>query len=97
MFKISYDPDAYLVRKRNVRLGLAARTKVLESMRKQASSTKEIGQASGLKYSVILYHLKLLEETKVVQRKGAKRPYSWSLTGSGQKRLTERQGLSLIR
>jgi predicted transcriptional regulator len=90
MFKISYDPNAYLVQKRNVRLGLVARTRILESVKKQASSIKDIGQVSGLKYAVVLYHLKLLEEERVIQRKGEKRPYSWSLTGLGQKRLVER-------
>jgi predicted ArsR family transcriptional regulator len=90
MYKISYDPNAYLGRKRNVRLGLVARSKILESVKKQASSVKDIGQASGLKYAVVLHHLKLLEEERVIQRKGEKRPYFWSLTGLGQKRLVER-------
>ena len=90
MFKISYDPNAYLIRKRNVRLGLIARTKILESVKKQASSIKDIGLQSGLKYPVVLYHLRLLEEEKVIQRGGEKRPYIWSLTGLGQKRLTAR-------
>ena len=90
MFKISFDPNAYLVRKRNVRLGLTARTKILESVREQASSIKDIGRQSGLKYAVVLYHLRLLEEEKVIRRGGEKRPYTWSLTGVGQKRITER-------
>jgi hypothetical protein len=89
VFKISYDPNAYLIRKRNVRLGLIARTKILESVKKQASSIKDIGLQSGLKYPVVLYHLRLLEEEKVIHRGGQKRPYTWSLTGLGQKRLTE--------
>lgn len=92
MLKISYDPNAYLVRKRNVRLGLVARTKILESVKKQASSIKDIGQASGLKYAVVLYHLKLLAEEKVIQRKGEKRPYLWSLTGFGQRSLPNAKG-----
>ena len=90
MFKISYDPNAYLTRKRNVRLGLFARTKILETLKKQANSTRDIGRASGLSYPVVLYHLKLLEEKKVIQREGDKKPYLWCLTGIGQKRLAER-------
>jgi len=89
MLKVSFDPNAYLIRKRNVRLGLTARTKILESLKMQASSIKEIGKMSGLRYAVVLYHLKLLEEENVIQRKGEKRPYLWSLTGLGQRRLAE--------
>jgi predicted transcriptional regulator len=87
MFKISYNPNAYLAQRRNVRLGLVARTKILQVIEKQASSIKDIRQASGLKYAVILYHLKLLKKEKIVQRKGGKKPFFWALTGAGQKRL----------
>jgi len=73
-----------------VRLGLIARTKILEAVKRQSYSIRDIGQTSGLKYAVISYHLRLLEKEKVIQRKGEKRPYLWSLTGLGQKRLTER-------
>ncbi len=89
MLKVTYNPNAYLNQKRNVRLGLAARTKILQVIEKQAFSIKDIRQASGFKYAVVLYHLRLLEEEKIVQRRGGKKPYSWSLTGAGQKRLVE--------
>jgi predicted transcriptional regulator len=59
-------------------------------LKDQASSIKGIGHVSGLKYAVVLYHLRLLEEEKVIQRNNQKKPYLWSLTGLGQKRLTER-------
>ena len=89
MFKISYNPNAYLAQRRNVRLGLVARTEILQVIGKQAFSIKNIKQVSGLKYAVILYHLKLLEEEKIVQRQGGKKPFFWTLTGVGQKRLVE--------
>ena len=89
MFKISYNPNAYLTHRRNVRLGLVARTRVLDVVENKESTIKEIRQATGLKFGVVLYHLKLLEEERVVQRKGGKKPYSWMLTGVGQKRLVE--------
>lgn len=89
MLKVTYNPNAYLAQKRNVRLGLTARTKILQVIEKQAFSIKDISQTSGLKYAVVLYHLKLLEEERIVQRKDGKKPYSWSLTGAGQKRLVE--------
>ena len=72
-----------------MRLGLLARTMILQVVEKQTSSIKDIRQASGLKYAVILYHMKLLEEDKIVQREGGKKPYFWALTGAGQKRLVE--------
>jgi predicted transcriptional regulator len=89
MLKISYNPNAYLARKRNVRLGLVARTRVLDVIEKQASTIKDVRQATGLKYAVVLYHLRLLEEEKIVQRSAGKKPYFWALTGLGQKRLVE--------
>jgi predicted transcriptional regulator len=89
MLKIAYNPNAYLTQKRNVRLGLVARSKILQVIEKQAASIRVIRDATSLKYAVVLYHLKLLEEEKVVQRQGGKKPYAWSLTGVGQKRLVE--------
>jgi predicted transcriptional regulator len=87
MLKIAYNPNAYLTQKRNVRLGLVARSKVLQVVEKQAASIRVIRDATGLKYAVILYHLKLLEREKVVQRQGGKKPYAWMFTGIGQRRL----------
>lgn len=89
MLKIAYNPNAYLTQKRNVRLGLVARSKILQVVEQQAASIRVIRDATSLKYAVVLYHLKLLEEEKVVQRQGGKKPYAWSLTGVGQKRLVE--------
>jgi predicted transcriptional regulator len=89
MHKISYHPNAYLSRKRNVRLGLVARTKILQIIENGELAIKDIEQQTALKYAVILYHLRLLEQEKIVTRKGGKRPYLWALTGAGQKRLVE--------
>jgi predicted transcriptional regulator len=89
MLKIAYNPNAYLTQKRNVRLGLIARSKILQVVEKQAVPISVIRDSTGLKYAVVLYHLKLLEEEEVVQRRGGKKPYAWALTGVGQKRLVE--------
>jgi predicted transcriptional regulator len=89
MLKIAYNPNAYLAQKRNVRLGLVARSKILQVVEKQSASIKAIRDSTGLKYAVVLYHLRLLEDEKVVQRQGGKKPYAWSLTGIGQRRLIE--------
>lgn len=87
MLKIAYNPNAYLAQRRNVRLGLVARSKVLQVVEKHAATIRVIIDATGLKYPVVLYHLRLLEREKVVQRQGTKKPYIWALTGVGQKRL----------
>lgn len=89
MFRGSYNPNAYLAHKRNVRLGLVARSKILQSIERNALTIKNISGVTGLNYAVVLYHLKLLEEEKIVVRKSVKPPYFWGLTGLGQRRLIE--------
>jgi len=87
MFKGTYHPKAFLTIKKNVRRGLAARTKILSLLEKTASNTGTIIQQTGLRYAVVLHHLHLLEVENILTRKG-KRPYVWELTGAGQQRLT---------
>ena len=82
-----FHPRAFLSRKRNVRLGLAARTKVLQALERRESDVKGIMDSSELKYNVVVHHLRLLEAERVVVKKGGKRPYVWQLTGAGQQRL----------
>lgn len=82
-----FHPKAFLSRKRNVRLGLVARTRILQALDKQWSDATGIATLSGLKYNVVAHHLRLLEAEQVVSRKGNKRPYVWRLTGAGQQRL----------
>ena len=82
-----FHPRAFLSRKRNVRLGLVARTKILQALEKRESDTKGIMGLGELKYNVVAHHLHLLEAERVVVKKGGKRPYVWQLTGAGQQRL----------
>jgi len=82
-----FHPRAFLSRKRNVRLGLIARTRILQVLEKQGSDVKGIVSLGGLNYNVVAHHLRLLEVERVVIRKGGKRPYFWELTGVGQQRL----------
>jgi len=82
-----FHPRAFLSRKRNVRLGLIARTRILQVLEKQESNTRGILSLSGLNYGVVVHHLRLLEAERVVVRKGSKRPFVWELTGVGQQRL----------
>jgi predicted transcriptional regulator len=86
MLKETYHPNAYLTRIKNTKLGLRARTRVLNVLEKLSGDAKEIAKESGLRYAVIMHHLKLLATEGIVGRKGS-RPYVWGLTGMGQKRL----------
>ncbi|MFQ6086703.1 MAG: hypothetical protein ACE5OV_01655 [Candidatus Bathyarchaeia archaeon] len=85
--KERYHPKAFLVEKRNVRLGLLARSRIARFLEKQPSSNaKTIAKGTGMSYGAVLHHLHLFEAEKVVARKG-KRPFLWELTGAGQQTL----------
>lgn len=85
--KAAIHPKAFLSRRRNVKRGLVARTRILQALEKQDSDIRGITGLSGLKYNVVGYHIRLLKAEQVVSRKGDKRPYVWGLTGAGQQRL----------
>ena len=86
MTKRVYHPNAYLVDFRNVKLGLKARTRILNVLEKISADAKTIAEQAGLSYRVVMHHLKLLETRGLVQRKGRRRSI-WKVTGLGQKRL----------
>lgn len=88
MFKIAHHPKAFLTSKRNVQVGLLARTQIVSVLEKEASNAKKLAQETGLNYASVLYHLHLLEAENILTCKG-KRPYLWELTGAGQQRLTD--------
>jgi len=88
MPKRPYHPKAYLHRRRNVRLGLTARSKILVFLEAKRANAREIAKETGISYPMVLYHLKLLEAENVVVHKG-KKPYLWELTGLGQTRLID--------
>ncbi|MGB9853229.1 MAG: ArsR family transcriptional regulator [Candidatus Bathyarchaeales archaeon] len=86
MPKEGYHPNAYLAEFKNVKLGLKARTAILNLLDRGNADAKVIARGAGLPYGVVMHHLKLLEAKGIVQRKGW-RPYVWAVTGLGQKRL----------
>ena len=86
MVKDVYHPNAYLSNIRNVRLGLAARTKILNVIEKTVGDAKTIAAEAGVPYAVAMHHLKLLLVEGIVSRKDRK-PGIWVATGKGQKRL----------
>jgi hypothetical protein len=84
--KEALHPNAYLECVRNVRSGVRARTKILESLEKVPSDAVGIAKDAALSYGVVIHHLRLLRNEGIVQRKGV-RPYCWVSSGLGQKRL----------
>ena len=86
MFKEAYHPNAYLLSIRNIKLGLRARTRVLNVLERLSVDAKTIAKETGMHYNVVMHHLRLLEAEGMVQRKGVK-PHVWVLTGLGQRRL----------
>lgn len=86
MVKESYHPNAYLESIKNMKLGLRARTKILNVLEKFTGDAATLARESGLPYGVAMHHLRLLAAEGIVNRKG-RRPYVWSPTGMGQKRL----------
>jgi len=88
MLRIPCHPKAYLLRRRNVKLGLAARSKILTFLETERANAKKIAKETGISYPMVLHHLRLLEAEGVVVHKG-KKPYVWGLTGVGQTRLID--------
>jgi predicted transcriptional regulator len=86
MPKESHHPKAYLQQIKNVRNGVLARTKILDVLDRGPFGISAISEETSQSYGVILHHLRLLEAEGSVTRAG-KKPYSWVLTGIGQRRL----------
>ncbi|MGC9444095.1 MAG: ArsR family transcriptional regulator [Candidatus Methanospirareceae archaeon] len=85
----NYHPNAYLERIKNVVGGLEARTRLLNALDDRGMLTvKELAELTVMSPSVSRYHLRLLEAERIVKRRG-KRPYTWRITGKGQKRLIQ--------
>jgi predicted transcriptional regulator len=88
MFKKNFHPKAYLTQIRNIRPGLATRTKILLALEKEPMDAKTVAEQAEITYGSAIYHLNLLKAEKIVQYTGT-RTYVWKLTGAGQKRLTD--------
>ena len=88
MLRGSYHPKAFLFRKNNVSRGLKARTKIALALEKDWLTARMLSERAAMSYPSILHHLHLMEEEQIVAKEG-RRPYTWKLTGIGQKRLIE--------
>jgi len=82
-------PNSWLPRIRNVSSGLKARSLILTVLEQGERTAMDVAEETGMKYPRVLRHLHLLESSGVVERDDAHRPYRWSLTGLGQRRLDE--------
>jgi len=70
-----------------VKGGLKARTQILRVLDERASEAGAMAKDTKLSYQAVIHHLHLLEADGTVRRSG-KKPFSWSLTGLGQRRLS---------
>ena len=86
MSKEIYHPNAYLRNLRNIRLGLRARTKILNALEKGSGNAKTVAMEATMHYGAAMHHLKLLQSEGIVRRASGKNAV-WTLTGAGQKRL----------
>jgi len=86
MLKEIYHPNAYLKNLRNVRLGLRARTKILNALERRSDNAKTVAKESEMHYGVVMHHLRLLQSEGILRRGGGKNAV-WAVTGTGQKRL----------
>jgi len=86
--RIIFHPKAFLSHRRNVKFGVSSRSRIIEVLEREPASAKTIANKTGLSYSNVMHHLRLLEEERIVKREGEK-PYVWRLTGAGQLRLID--------
>jgi predicted transcriptional regulator len=86
MTKGAYHPNSYLTEIKNVRLGLKARTRVLNTLEKDSTDARTVANEAGMHYGVVMHHLRLLEKEGIVKHTSDK-PMVWDVTGTGQRRL----------
>jgi hypothetical protein len=86
MSREAYHPNAYLSNIRNNRLGLQARTRILNVLERISVDGKTVAKETGMHYGVVMHHLRLLRAEAIVEGRQNK-PHTWALTGMGQKRL----------
>ncbi len=85
--KTRYHPKAFLTKRRNVRAGLASRTRILNSLENGAKSCRELCKDTTLSYYRVTYHLKSMRRERLVEKSGTRKPFRWSLTPYGQQEL----------
>jgi len=69
-----------------VKAGIRARSLILQALEGNSLAASKIAKEASLTYSVVMHHLRLLQNEGIVDRKG-QHPSYWVSTGLGQKRL----------
>jgi DNA-binding transcriptional ArsR family regulator len=82
------EPRAYLRTIQNVHPGVISRTRVIRALGDDWKSATKISRETGLSYKVVTYHMRLMENEKVVAHR-SQRPRLWGLTGLGQQRIID--------
>ncbi len=86
---MTYNPNAYLYKIRNVKTGLELRTKILTILEAAPQTAKETASKLKKTYSSIMRQLHHLRNEKLIDRERQKASYVWYTTGIGQKKLNE--------
>jgi DNA-binding transcriptional ArsR family regulator len=68
MVEVKVHPNAYIPYMRNRKAGLIARTLILRALDKERVSINTLLSETKLSQSSLRYHLKLLEEHKLIKR-----------------------------
>ena len=82
--------EAILRKKRNTRLGLKKRNKILQFLYKNPSkfyTTAEVMDGIGFNYASVAYHLKNMLLENVVLMEKRERRNIWKITGFGQQTI----------
>ncbi|WP_309492329.1 winged helix-turn-helix domain-containing protein [Candidatus Hecatella orcuttiae] len=83
-----FHPNAYLPRWRNKKAGVRARTLILYALDRRQLPLRDLRSETQLTSSALNYHLKLLEEHRLVRRVPAGRGKTvWTATGLGQQSI----------
>lgn len=80
-------PKAYLAYRRNVKAGLASRSKIIKAIEGELRTLKEVSEATGLSYSTVAHHMRLLHSEGIVKPEIKEKVKMWRLTRYGQQSL----------
>jgi len=85
--RLQIHPKSYLAYKRNVKAGLASRSKIIRAMEGGLKTLRELSEATGLSYSTVAHHMRLLSYEGIVKPERKDGVRRWRLTRYGQQSL----------
>ncbi|MBS7287775.1 MAG: winged helix-turn-helix transcriptional regulator [Candidatus Freyarchaeota archaeon] len=86
--KTPHIPQAVLKTKRNVQQGVSTRSRILQAIKMNPKTIKEIAEELNINYNTVLRHLKSMEKEKIVTRNHEDASH-WRVTGLGQQPLQQ--------